>query len=143
MVCAVQHAGQQIRKSLETDNRAEAERKAYEVWAEASYRTKNGLNAMAMPFATMAEKFIEQVLLEVERGERSEHHRRDWPPVIRRYLIGFFGERPVDGIGEPDLERYVEWRRQYWVTGPGKEIEHIHYEVSVVFRPRQRAHFSA
>lgn len=120
--------GRQIRKSLETEDPREAERKAYEVWAEAGYRAKNGLNAVAMPFAKMAETFIEQLLTEVGRGERSEHHRRDWPPVIRRYLVGFFGDRPVDGIGEPDLERYLEWRRQYWLSGPGKDIEHIHYE---------------
>lgn len=120
--------GKQIRKSLETDDRHNAERRAYEIWAEASYRDKNGLNVTAMPFAKVAESFIEQILLEVDRDQRSSHHRRDWPPVIRRYLIGFFGERPIDGIGEPDLERYVEWRRQYWISGPGKDLEHIHYE---------------
>jgi hypothetical protein len=120
--------GKQIRKSLETDDRVDAERRAYEIWAEASYRTKNGLNVTAMPFAKLADRFIEQILLEIQRGERSHHHGRDWPPVIRRYLVGFFGERPIDGIGEPDLERYVEWRRQYWITGPGKALAHIHYE---------------
>ena len=120
--------GRQIRKSLETDDRQDAERRAYEIWAEASYRAKNGLEPTTMPFSKVAEAFIEQILQEVERDERSQHHARDWPPVIRRYLVGFFGERPIDGIAEPDLERYVEWRRQYWLTGPGREVTHIHYE---------------
>lgn len=120
--------GRQIRKSLETDDERKAERKAYEIWAEASYRVKNGLEPTAMPFSKMAEAYIEQILKEAERDERSPHQARDWPPVIRRYLVGFFGERPVDGITEADLERYVEWRRTYWTEGPGKDVSHIRYE---------------
>ncbi|MDY8110770.1 site-specific integrase [Fulvimarina sp. 2208YS6-2-32] len=120
--------GRQIRKSLETDDERQAQRKAYEVWAEASYRAKSGLEPTVMPFSKMAEAFIEQLLKEVERDERSTHHARDWPPVIRRYLVGFFGDRPVDAITEADLERYVEWRRTYWTDGPGKDITHIRYE---------------
>ena len=120
--------GKQIRKSLETDNADEAQHRAYEIWGEANYRVKNGLTAMVRPFSVVAEEFISLITLESERDERSEYHPRDWPPVIRRYLVGFFGDKPIDTIREPDIERYVEWRRQYWVSGPGKDIEFIRYE---------------
>jgi integrase len=120
--------GKQVRKSLETDDRFEAERRALELWGEANYRLKNGLSVSPTPFSKVAEDFISRLSVDVERGERSPNHLRDWPPVIRRYLIGFFADKPVDTIREPDLEHYLEWRRQYWVTGPGKDIEYIHYE---------------
>lgn len=120
--------GKQIRKSLETDDRAEAERRAYEIWAEANYRAKAGLTVEAMPFSTLAEDFIALVAEQSQRGERSPYHVNDWPPVIRRYLVGYFGDRPVDQIGEADIERYLEWRRQYWISGPGKDVPYIHYE---------------
>lgn len=58
--------GRQIRKSLETDDRRDAERRAHEIWAEAGYRAKNGLNATAMPFTKVAEAFIDQILVEVK-----------------------------------------------------------------------------
>ncbi|MEJ5080592.1 tyrosine-type recombinase/integrase [Ochrobactrum sp. MYb379] len=120
--------GKQIRKSLETDNEHEAQRRAYEIWGEASYRVKNGLTASVKTFSAFAEEFIELIKQESERGERSQYHPRDWPPVINRYLVGFFGDKPIDTIKEPDIERYKEWRRTYWITGPGKDTQYIHYE---------------
>jgi integrase len=120
--------GKQIRKSLETDDRDEAQHRAYQIWGEASYRVKNGFTAVVRPFSEVAEEFIKLVVTESERGDRSEYHPRDWPPVIRRYLVGFFVDKPIDTIREPDIERYVEWRRTYWTTGPGKEIKFIRYE---------------
>lgn len=120
--------GKQIRKSLETDNADDARHRAYEIWGEANYRVKNGLTATVRPFSAVAEEFISLVILESERNERGEYHPRDWPPVIQRYLVGFFGDKPIDTIREPDIERYMEWRRQYWVTGPGKDIKFIRYE---------------
>ena len=120
--------GKQIRKSLETEDRDEAHHRAYQIWSEANYRVKNGFTAVVRPFSEVAEEFIKLVIAESERGDRSEYHPRDWPPVIRRYLIGFFADKPIDTIREPDIERYVEWRRTYWTTGPGKDIEFIYYE---------------
>lgn len=120
--------GKQIRKSLETDDADEALRRAYEIWGEASYRVKNGLTATTRPFCQVAEEFIELVISQSGSEGRGEYHPRDWPPVIRRYFVGFFGDKPIDAIREPDFDRYIEWRREYWVNGPGKNIEYIHYE---------------
>jgi len=120
--------GKQIRKSLETDNYDEAHHRAYQIWSEANYRVKHGFTAVVRPFSEVAEEFIKLIIAESERGDRSEYHPRDWPPVIRRYLIGFFENKPIDTIREPDIERYVEWRRNYWVSGPGKDIKFIRYE---------------
>jgi len=120
--------GKQIRKSLETDNYDEAHHRAYQIWGEANYRVKNGLTATVRPFHEVAEEFIKLVETESERGDRSEYQPRDWPPVIHRYLVGFFGDKPIDTIREPDIERYIEWRRTYWTAGPGKDIQYIRYE---------------
>lgn len=120
--------GRQIRKSLETEDHEEARHRAYQIWSESNYRVKNGLTAVERPFSEVAEEFIKLVTTESERGDRSEYHPRDWPPVIRRYLVGFFADKPVDTIREPDIERYIEWRRTYWTTGPGKDIQYIRYE---------------
>lgn len=30
-------------------------------------------------------------------------------------------------IKESDVTRYLEWRKSYWITGPGKDISHISY----------------
>ncbi len=50
------------------------------------------------------------------------------PAFIRRYLIAFFGEKDIDAISGRDIEAYLEWRKAYWLTGPGKDITEIRYE---------------
>jgi hypothetical protein len=88
----------QIRRSLETSDEAEAKRKAHEVWYEAQYRSRNGLKAKSCSFAKVAEEFITLVEREAQRGERPAYQSRDIPPVVRRYLIPFFGSKDVSAI---------------------------------------------
>ncbi len=66
----------------------------------------------------MAEEYIAQILREVERGERRADQAKSESAVIRRYFVGYFGQKPVDAVSEADLERYAEWRRTYWTEGP-------------------------
>lgn len=118
----------QLKRSLDTDDRGEAERRADVIWYEATYRAKQGLTARAHAFDSVAEEFIAQILREVERAERRADQGKSEPAMIRRFFVGYFGSKPIDTINETDLERYVEWRRTYWTEGPGKLIEHIEYE---------------
>ncbi|WP_421951064.1 tyrosine-type recombinase/integrase [Pelagibacterium sp.] len=118
----------QIRRSLETSDEIEAQRKAHEIWYEAQYRAKNGMKAKPSSFAKVAEEFIALVEREVERGERPAYHARDVPPVVQRYFVGYFGTKDIATITEADIDRYLEWRKEYWLTGPGAEITHITYK---------------
>ncbi len=118
----------QIRKSLGTSDEAEARRRANEIWHEQNYRLKLGLSLVEHAFSAVAEEFIKTIEAEVERKERSTDHAYFWPPKIRRFLIGYFGDKPIDKITPPDIERYLEWRKGYWTSGPGGEIEKIRVE---------------
>jgi len=117
----------QVRKSLGTSDPDLARQKAHEIWFEANYRSRNGLKARTTSFTKAAEDFIAMVEREVERGDRPAYHARDIPPVIRRYFIEYFGKKDIDAIAESDITRYLEWRKDYWITGPGKDITEIHY----------------
>ena len=98
----------QIRRSLETSDEIEAQRKAHEIWYEAQYRAKNGLKAKPSSFAKVAEEFIALVKREAERGERSAYHARDIPPVVQRYFIPYFGTKDISAITEADIEKYLD-----------------------------------
>ncbi|KQO69143.1 integrase [Methylobacterium sp. Leaf87] len=118
----------QIKRSLNTDDHAEAVRRADEIFYEAAYRAKQGMSAKVHTFEAVAEEFIQLILREVERGERRADQGKSEPSLIRRFFVGYFGQKPIDTITDTDLERYVEWRRTYWTEGPGKLITHIEYE---------------
>jgi hypothetical protein len=97
----------QLKRSLDTDDRGEAERRADAIWYEATYRAKQGLTARAHSFEAVAEGYIAQILREVERGERRADQGKSEPSMIRRFFIGYFGSKPVDAITDTDLERYA------------------------------------
>jgi len=101
----------QFKRSLDTDDEREAERRAEGIWYEATYRAKQGLTAKIHTFESVAEAYIAQILREVERGERRADQRKSEPAVIRRYFVGYFGDKPIDAVSEADLERYAEWGR--------------------------------
>lgn len=118
----------QLKRSLDTDDRSEAERRAEAIWYETTFRTQQGLSARVQTFDRVAEEYIAQILREVERGERRADQGKSEPALIRRFLVGYFGQKPIDTITDTDLERYAEWRRTYWTDGPGKLETHIEYE---------------
>lgn len=118
----------QFRLSLGTDDEGEAFRKAQQQWFEANYRAKQGISAVGKTFAQVAEEFIEQIEREAERGERREQEVKASKAIVQRYFIPFFGSRPTDSIADKDVIRYLEWRKSYWTTGPGKDINFIEYQ---------------
>ena len=48
--------------------------------------------------------------------------------MVRRYFIPYFGDKAIDAIRDADVVRYLEWRKNYWITGPGAGIEFLKYE---------------
>lgn len=117
----------QIRKRLGTNQRYEAERLALEAWAEAKHRNKIGLRSQIKGFSEVAAEFIAVVKREAERGERRPFQAYQFERIIIRYFNGYFGERDMDAIRSADVMRYWEWRRDYWLTGPGAELKIITY----------------
>lgn len=118
----------QIRKSLDTTDEAEANQRARKAYYEALYRTENGLNATVKTFGDIAEEFITKIEREVERGERKKEQGEKFPGIIRRYMVGYFGDRAIDGITDRDIDAYTEWRKDYWMSGPGRDIAFITYQ---------------
>jgi hypothetical protein len=72
----------------------------------------------------------------VERGEKEPYHLRQFPPIIRRYFVGYFGEKlkkkSMSAITGDDIEAYWRWRYDYWTKGPGRNQPFIRYEREVM-----------
>lgn len=133
--------GKQYKKTLGTADEDQALQRAYEIWHEQSFRNKQGLSLDSHPFVEVAEEFIEKIVAEAERDERSKYHPIYWPPIIRRFPVGYFSDRPIETITTADIERYLEWRKTYWTTGPGLQVRTIRCEREdgrVFIRPAPR-----
>ena len=117
----------QIRKSLGTSDETDARRQAAKLWHEAQYRKENGLRAVQRTFRAVAEEFCNHMDLLSERGEVRYDRGDRIRPLVERYFVPFFDKKPIDAITDADAYRYLEWRKSYWTTGPGKDQTHIEY----------------
>lgn len=107
----------QIRKSLGTDNELDARRKAERIYYEALIRSEQGLDPRAKKVRVIADEWLKETTLT--------------PPemtVLNRYLIGFFGDKTPGDITTKSVAQFIKWRRDYWISGPGKNIDFIPYE---------------
>ena len=118
--------GQQRRK-LGTHDPGDAERLAFEVYSEARYRSKQGLRSQARTIRQVVSEQIDLWKAEAARGERRPHQVAQWSRILERYVVGFFDDQAIDAVRDADVTRFWEWRRDYWTTGPGKDIPLITY----------------
>lgn len=118
----------QIRKSLSTRDEAEAHRKAAKIYHESVYRAENGMKAVQRSFSAVAEEFIAHMEGLATSGEKYHDKGQRVAGITRRYFIPYFGDKPIETINDTDCNRYLEWRKSYWTTGPGSEVQWIEYK---------------
>lgn len=122
----------QRRVSLRTSDLAVAHAKAQAELYKCKALAEAGLVVTNKKFEDIAQEFIDGLHRAVERGDKPEYHVKGYPGVIRRFFIPYFGKRLMSAITSADIDRFWEWRREYWLTGPGSK------DPSVVYYRRKR-----
>jgi integrase len=56
----------------------------------------------------------------------SKYRRRE--QCVRRYLIPFFGDKPITEIGTDECDRWTEWRQNYFTEYDGKLETEVVYQ---------------
>ena len=124
---SIRGQGQQ-RIALGTEDPVEAESLAQSIYFENTALAKAGLSVTRKKFADIAEEFAQSIEVAAERGEKEPYHARQYPPIIRKYFVGFFGQYQLTAIKPEDIQRYWEWRKEYWITGEGSKFPYIRYQ---------------
>lgn len=117
-----------IRRSLKTDIKEEAKKKASKIYEELSYRQEQGYSVVSRKFSAMCEGYLSRLLDDVEKGREREGKYKDHKIIIERYLKPYFGRKNVNLISNIDMEDYEQWRKDYWVSGEGSKLRYIEYE---------------
>lgn len=123
---SIKGQGQQ-RLSLGTSDPIEAERRAQSKWIKACALAEVGLSVSKKQFEKIAEEFIAGIELAVERGEKAPYHAKQYPTIIRRYFVEYFRHKLMSAIKPDDIDDYWNWRKEFWITGPGSKDPHVQY----------------
>jgi integrase len=117
----------QIRVGLKTRDPDEAAKKAATEYQRAVFQAEHNLLPGKMSFDKVAMRFLDSIYAAHEQ-KKAHATYISHKGVIDRYLIPHFGKTPIAAITEPKLYSYIEWRRAFWTSGPGKSLKHIEYE---------------
>ena len=120
-------SGGRLQESLKTRNKAIAKERAIERHDTLKFRAKFGLTQNTVLFADAADAWLLDLAKQVAAGARKQRTIIDYAPAVERYLKPYFAGKDIDKIKLADVGKYRNWRRDYWVTGPGSKIKTIKY----------------
>ncbi len=125
--CRIAFPGQPyIRQSLKTRNEAEAVKLAAKLYEDLRYRHESGLPIRRKRFEEVVDLYLGNLAQEVEFGTQKAK-KLDDQRKMSRYCREYFGDKLIDQIKTSDIGKFQDFRRTYWLSGPGSRItEHVY-----------------
>ena len=125
--CRIAFPGQPyVRQSLKTRNEAEAVKLATKLYEDLRYRHEFGLPIRRKRFEEVLELYLGNLAQEVKFGTQKAK-KLDDQRKMSRYCREYFEGRFIDTITTGDVTKFREWRKKYWVSGPGSKITEFEY----------------
>lgn len=118
----------QIRKSLGTSDRKLAETLAQRVYYESLLKAESGMNVRVKTISKIIHDYIQHMEKRLEQGMMPKGVVIQNKAILTRYVEGFFGEQNPNFISNKSVQDYLSWRSDYWISGPGKDIQFLTYE---------------
>lgn len=116
-----------VQESLFTTDKEEATEAALEKWLQYEFKLKQGLSLTKKTFKDVSTEYLEHLAEKVARSEIKQRKLHGQKLMIDRYFDNFFGDMQLADIQNKELERYREWRKNYWISGEGSKQRHITY----------------
>jgi integrase len=117
----------QKRIALKTPDSVLARVLAEKEFQKAVWSAEAGVLQGKTSFSKLAEQYLDRLdkLSQTDPKHRTKYiHDRG---IIDRYLVPYFGKKTITSITHARVQDYLEWRRQYWTVGPGKDEYAIKY----------------
>ena len=110
-----------VRRSMKTTDLAEAKRTAEELYEELRYKQRNNHPLKDQTFKQLADDYVRKAQRETLEGRLSKGRLVLVEGTLKRYLLPFFGKKPINSITTADFNDYDDWRLDYWTKGYGAD----------------------
>lgn len=94
---------------------------AEQEYQKAVWSAEAGVLQGKTSFSKLAQQYLDRLgkLSQTNQKHRTKYYHDKG--IIERYLVPYFGKKTVTSITHARVQEYLDWRRQYWTTGPGKD----------------------
>ena len=124
--------GQSVYRSLKTGDLEVAKKAAQKLLHQLEFSVEKGLPIHDRTFGTVIDEYVRFRKKETEAERTSANMLRQIERVVR-FWKEYAGSRSISAVGDPELEDYVQWRRDYYTQRPneakrrnGSEIAPFH-----------------
>ncbi|MFD2235167.1 tyrosine-type recombinase/integrase [Phaeospirillum tilakii] len=107
--------GKSLVRSTGTENLQEALKWARREKIANETKIELGLDPTGRTFKYVAERWLGSL------DAKKERQVRDYTRIVTRYLIPYFGAMKITQITQRAISEYEDWRKAYWLTGPGAQ----------------------
>ncbi|OEU71441.1 MAG: hypothetical protein BA874_11465 [Desulfuromonadales bacterium C00003068] len=106
-------------KSMNTTDKAIAETNAVVWYNNLLVRIDQGYVPVSKTVNQICDLYLKQMKKEVARGDRSQRNHDDYEIVVDKFIREYFGKKQIDRIPTKDVENFIIWRQDYYLTGKG------------------------
>lgn len=106
--------GHHIRKTTRTDDEKEANKRAAKIFFEYESRFRKGLNIKSITIGSILETYFSETKM-----------KRSAYLFMTKYFVEYFSDYKPEQITKQKINDFFQWRKTYWLEGPGKNITHI------------------
>jgi hypothetical protein len=114
-------------KSLKTTDKQTAISAAESWYEELQLKINMGMVPVSKTATQICDLYLKQLGEEVARGDRKQSNFDDYKTVVEKFIRPYFSTKKVDTIRTKDVDNFVIWRQNYYVTGPGSKQRFITY----------------
>ncbi|WP_168185928.1 tyrosine-type recombinase/integrase [Magnetospirillum sp. ME-1] len=111
------------RFSTKTSDQVEAGRVAERHLDRIRFAEEYGIPLDRKTFRQIAESWYE----DISASDLNERDKNNFRGILDRYVMAFFGDRVISTIKSKDVVEYRKWRKDFWISGPGKDVAEISF----------------
>ncbi len=117
-----------LTKSLKTTDQATAVSKAEGWYDDLQFRVDQGLIIKSRTVGQVCDIYVKELEEDVQRGDRPQRHLKDYKTLVDKYVRPYFGKRKMDAVRQKDVDAFIRWRQNYYITGPGSKVKTVTYQ---------------
>ncbi len=127
-------------KSMQTTDKATAESDAVVWYNNLQVRIDQGYVPVSKSVNQICDLYLKQLNNEVTRGDRKQRNYDDYKTVVDKFIREYFGKKQIDRIRTKDVENFIIWRQNYYLTGKGATQKTVTYKRNGkdITRPAQK-----
>lgn len=118
----------QLRFGLGTSNKMEAHKLAREIYYQTLADAKAGTLGGKKAFKHFANEYVDALHSAAIHNPQKLQAAKHADSIVGRYFIPKLGDVSINVLSPKHVHEYLEWRQCYWISGRGKDINHIVYE---------------